>query len=174
MKIIHCSYSATELGIFYFNFPSWIKIFLTSVKKQNFRNTLQSFTLFLYIALCVKFLSTSKLVYTCYINKYKYLKSNGYMLIIVTGMVLFFMSLEWDNVSELRPIMSLFLIPQMTDEGGEQRWHYTDRNNRRACRETSPITIMCAQISHGEAWARRRASRWEVDFCPAEAWHGCC
>jgi hypothetical protein len=40
-----------------------------------------------------------------------------------------FMSMGWDDISELRPPTGLLFIPQMTYEYGELRWNDTDREN---------------------------------------------
>jgi hypothetical protein len=39
------------------------------------------------------------------------------------------MSMEWDNVSELRPPTGLFFIPHILYENREQRYNDTDRVN---------------------------------------------
>jgi hypothetical protein len=76
----------------------------------------------------------------------------------VSGRLLLFMSMWWDDVSELRPPTGLLFIPQLIYEYGEPRWNDTDRGNRRTRRK--PVTVqLCPQhISHGPTMARTRSS----------------
>jgi hypothetical protein len=51
-------------------------------------------------------------------------------------LVVLFMSIGWDNVSEMRPPKGLLFISQVMYEYGEARWNNTDRGNRRTRRKT--------------------------------------
>jgi hypothetical protein len=50
----------------------------------------------------------------------------------------FFMSMVWDNVSELRLPADLLFIPLVIYEHGDPWWNDIDRGNRRHWRETCP------------------------------------
>jgi hypothetical protein len=73
-------------------------------------------------------------------------------------MLLLFMSIWWDNVSELRPLASLLFIPQMIYEYGEPRWNYVDRGK--------PKNLECHFVHHrfNMNWPGRelRPSQWEA------------
>jgi hypothetical protein len=52
------------------------------------------------------------------------------------------MSMERDDVSELRPLKGLLFIPQMINEYGETRWKDIDRESRRTLRKTCPSATL--------------------------------
>jgi hypothetical protein len=41
------------------------------------------------------------------------------------------MSMEWDYISELRPLMGQLSIPEMTHEYGESWWNNIDRETKK-------------------------------------------
>jgi hypothetical protein len=53
-----------------------------------------------------------------------------------------FMSVGWEDVSELRSPTGLLLIPQKVYENGQPRWNDTGRGNRRSRRQTCPCVIL--------------------------------
>jgi hypothetical protein len=48
-------------------------------------------------------------------------------LLPYTLLMVMIMSMGWDHVSELRPLMGLFFIPQVIYEHGEPWWNHIDR-----------------------------------------------
>jgi hypothetical protein len=90
--------------------------------------------------------------------------------------IVMFMLMGWDNVSELRPPMGLLLIPQVTCEYREPRWHDTDTENQRTQIKPVPVPLCLPQIPHGltRAWTQasifrcRRLTTW------AMAWRKYC
>jgi hypothetical protein len=52
-----------------------------------------------------------------------------------------FLSMKWDYVSDLRPQMGIFFIPQVIHEYGETCWNDSDRKNRRTLRKTVPVPL---------------------------------
>jgi hypothetical protein len=54
---------------------------------------------------------------------------------------LFFMSIERDYVSELRPLNRLLLLPQIVYKYGDSRFNDTDRGNRRTWKKNVPVPL---------------------------------
>jgi hypothetical protein len=71
---------------------------------------------------------------------------------------LLFMSMEWDYVSELRPLMGLLFIPQTIYEWRARvEWHWQDKTEQLG--ETFvPVPLCPSQISQGSNRARTRDS----------------
>jgi hypothetical protein len=57
-------------------------------------------------------------------------------------LLLLFVSMGWDYVSELRPLTSLLFIPQMTYESEEAQWNDSDRGKPNKFEKTCPSAIL--------------------------------
>jgi hypothetical protein len=82
------------------------------------------------------------------------------------GLLLLFMSMGWNYVSELWPPTGLLFIPQMIYEYGEPQWNDTDGENRRSRIKNCPSTTLSTTntVPHGLTWVWTWASavrgRW--------------
>jgi hypothetical protein len=55
---------------------------------------------------------------------------------------LLFMSMGWDYVSELQPLMGLLFIPQMIYKSVKPWWNYTDRGKPKNSEKTCPSATL--------------------------------
>jgi hypothetical protein len=88
-------------------------------------------------------------------------------------MLLLFMSMRWNYISQMQPPTGLLLYTQesqMTYEHGEPRWNNTEKANGRTRRETCPSVICPPQIPHGLNRVRTRDSAVKENHC--EPRHG--
>jgi hypothetical protein len=79
--------------------------------------------------------------------------SRGFIqTLIFKELLLLFMSMGWDYISELRPPMDLLNIPQMIYEDGEPRWNDIDRGNLKNCEKN---LSECHSVHHMD-WPERK------------------
>jgi hypothetical protein len=79
--------------------------------------------------------------------------------------LLLFMSMGRDYVSELRPPTGLFFIPQVISEYGQPRWNNTDRKTEELGEIPFPVGLCQPQIPHGLTQARTRATVLDIFYC---------
>jgi hypothetical protein len=69
-----------------------------------------------------------------------------------------FITMGWDDISELRPPAGLLFIPQMIYVYDGPRWHEIDRGkNEELGEKPVPVPLCQPQIPRGLTWARTRA-----------------
>jgi hypothetical protein len=79
-------------------------------------------------------------------------------------LLLLFMSIGWDCVSEEQPPTDLLFITQITYEYGEPRWNDTDRRKPKSRTETCPNVTLSTTNPTWTDWPGPR--RWEAGDYP--------